>query len=65
MTAAWRVGTKIPINVYDGDTPVCQCQTVEYAKLIVESVNFCLKAEADWRQIAESEQQQIDDEPTL
>lgn len=36
---AWRVGSKIPINVYDGDRPVCQCQTVLDAKLIVAAVN--------------------------
>jgi hypothetical protein len=36
---AWRVGTKVPINVYDGDRPVCQCQTAEDARLIVVSVN--------------------------
>lgn len=35
----WRVGHKVPINVYEGDRPVCQCQTAEYAALIVEAVN--------------------------
>jgi hypothetical protein len=35
----WRVGRKVPINVYEGNTPVCQCQTVEYARRIVEAVN--------------------------
>ena len=36
----WRVGTKVPINVYDGDgDPVCQCHTEVAARLIVASVN--------------------------
>lgn len=35
----WRVGAKVPINVYEGDRPVCQCQTAIDAALIVESVN--------------------------
>ena len=35
----WRVGRKVPINVYDGDRPVCQCQTAEDAELIVMAVN--------------------------
>lgn len=35
----WRVGAKVPINVYAGDRPVCQSHTAEDAALIVESVN--------------------------
>jgi hypothetical protein len=35
----WRIGKRVPINVYDGDRPVCQCHTVEDAKLIVSAVN--------------------------
>jgi hypothetical protein len=35
----WRVGKRVPINVYDGDRPVCQCHTVADAKLIVTAVN--------------------------
>lgn len=31
----WRVGSKVPINVYDGDRPVCQCHTVIDAKRIL------------------------------
>ncbi len=37
--ARWRVGKKVPINVYDGDRPVCQCQTALDAALIVAAVN--------------------------
>jgi hypothetical protein len=41
----WRVGSKVPLNVYDGaDKPVCQCHTPEQAALIVRSVNSCLLA---------------------
>jgi Protein of unknown function (DUF551) len=37
----WRVGRKVPINVYDErDQPVCQCQTAAYAELIVKAVNL-------------------------
>lgn len=36
----WRVGTKVPINVYDSDDrPVCQCQNAAYAETIVKAVN--------------------------
>lgn len=35
----WRIGRKVPINIYDGDRPVCQCHTVEDAKRIVRGVN--------------------------
>lgn len=36
----WRVGRKVPINIYDeNDTPICQCHTVEDARLIVAAVN--------------------------
>lgn len=35
----WRVGRKVPINVYEGDSPVCQCQTPEYAARIVAAMN--------------------------
>jgi hypothetical protein len=35
----WRVGHKVPINVYEGDRPVCQCQTAEHARRIVEAMN--------------------------
>lgn len=41
-THRWRVGSKIRINVYDGDRPVCQCQTALDAKLIVLAVNALL-----------------------
>lgn len=35
----YRVGATIPINVYDGDRPVCQCHTECDAKEIVRAVN--------------------------
>ena len=34
----WRVGPKVPINVYEGDRPICQCHTAIDAKRIVEAV---------------------------
>lgn len=35
----WWVGTKVPINVYEGDRPVCQCHTAVDAKRIVAAMN--------------------------
>ena len=35
----WRVGAKVPLNVYDGDRPVCQCHRPEDAAKIVTAVN--------------------------
>ena len=35
----WRVGRKVPINVYEGDRPVCQCHLEEDAKRIVDAIN--------------------------
>jgi hypothetical protein len=43
MNKPWRVGSKIPINVYDGDRPVCQCQTALDARKIVCAVNKYLE----------------------
>jgi hypothetical protein len=39
MSLLWRVGQKVPVNVYEGDRPVCQCHSPEDAALIVASVN--------------------------
>jgi hypothetical protein len=36
---SWRVGHKVPINVYEGDRPVCQCHTAEDAGAIVQGMN--------------------------
>jgi len=38
-TSTWRVGGSVPLNVYDGNRPVCQCHTAEDTLLIVRSVN--------------------------
>lgn len=35
----WRVGKRVPINVYKDDAPVCQCQTPELAAEIVRGMN--------------------------
>ena len=42
MTPTWRVGNKVPINVYDGDRPVCQCHNPRDAEMIVRAVNDLL-----------------------
>ena len=47
MNDLWRVGTRVPLNVYEGDRPVCQCHTPEDARLIVEAVNTVIAMEAD------------------
>lgn len=36
----WRVGRSVPLNVYEGDRPVCQCHSAEDAARIVAAVNF-------------------------
>lgn len=49
----WRVGRKVPINVYLGDAPVCQCHTPEMAARIVSAMNQSkeirqLRAALEW-----------------
>lgn len=39
MPISNRPTTKVPLNVYDGDRPVCQCRSQTDAKLIVNVVN--------------------------
>lgn len=44
----WRIGNKVPLNVYDGDgRPICQCHRGEEAELIVAAVNARIAAEYD------------------
>ena len=38
MPDRWRVGKKVPINVYEGERPICQCQTAVDARMIVSAV---------------------------
>ncbi len=35
----WRVGGKVPLNVYEGDTPMFQCHTPEQAARVVKLLN--------------------------
>lgn len=35
----WRIGAKVPLNIYAGDRPVCQCHNAQDAALIVAAVN--------------------------
>jgi hypothetical protein len=35
----WRVGSKVKLNVYEGDRPVCQCHSFIDADLIVTAMN--------------------------
>ncbi len=46
MSERWRVGTKVAVNVYEGDRPVCQCHTPRDARLIVSAVNAMLDRNA-------------------
>ena len=39
MDKIWRVGRKVPISVYEGDTPMFQCHTTEDALRIVQLLN--------------------------
>ena len=45
-TEPWRVGTKVNVNVYRGNTPVCQCQSAELAAQIVAAMNRDVAEEA-------------------
>jgi hypothetical protein len=38
----WRVGRKVPLNVYDDDRPVCQCHSANDARRIVAVMNAAL-----------------------
>jgi hypothetical protein len=35
----WRQGSKIPLNVYEDDRPVCQCHTADDARRLVDAMN--------------------------
>jgi len=35
----WRVGTHVPLNVYEGNRPVCQCHNSDDAARIVAAMN--------------------------
>jgi hypothetical protein len=35
----WRVGEKVPLNVYLNDKPMFQCHTPEAAAMVVEKLN--------------------------
>ena len=39
MPRIWRVGGKVPLNVYEGDKPMFQCHTPEDAARIVALLN--------------------------
>jgi hypothetical protein len=43
----WRVGGKVPLNVYKGDTPMFQCHTPEDAARIVVLLNQAERAKPD------------------
>jgi hypothetical protein len=36
----WRVGSKVPLNVYEGDRPVCQCHNPEDVDVICPCCSF-------------------------
>lgn len=40
----WRTGRKVPLNVYEGDRPVCQCHNEEDAARIVAGMNLAERA---------------------
>ncbi len=39
MREKWRVGSKVSLNIYEGDRPVCQCHTALDAQRIVSAIN--------------------------
>lgn len=48
-SAKWRTGARVPLNVYAGDRPICQCHNEEDARRIVEAVNWYEDLLADLR----------------
>lgn len=36
----WRIGSKVGLNVYEGQRPICQCHTREDALEIVAAINL-------------------------
>ncbi len=63
MSERWRVGHKVPINIYEGDNPgrpICQVHNEGDARRIVDAVNatlgphkwsmagFCMNCGATW-----------------
>lgn len=46
MSERWRVGRKVPLNIYEGNRPVCQCHTADDAKRIVAAMNFVANIKA-------------------
>lgn len=38
-TLLWRVGGRVPLNVYEGDKPMFQCHTPEDAARVVALLN--------------------------
>ena len=48
----WRVGHKVPLNVYEGDRPVCQCHNTEDAARIALAMNEIRRLRADLGQAA-------------
>jgi hypothetical protein len=52
MDNLWRTGRHVPINVYEGDIPVCQCQTADYARRIVSAVNGCIDTVKEYERMA-------------
>jgi hypothetical protein len=58
MSENWRVGGKVPLNVYEGDRPMFQCHTPEDAARVVELLNWPetehqlrLAAEIEWAEV--------------
>jgi hypothetical protein len=43
----WRIGSKVPLNVYEQERPVCQCHSEDDAQTIVEAVNRNLRSSVD------------------
>lgn len=48
----WRVGSRVPLNVYEGDRSVCQCHNPEDARRIVDAVNRATFLGHTWKNAA-------------
>ena len=53
MNEKWRVGTKVPLNIYRDDVPICQCHSDIDSRFIVAGMNqveYLLESERSLRE---------------
>ena len=62
MNEKWRVGTKVPLNIYRDDVPICQCHSDIDSRFIVAGMNqveYLLESERSLREQNDARAEQI------